>query len=109
MGDFHTQATKQFDAENGGTGVRDGRWMIFANGAKRETNIPGICCPPPDDKRERARLVIRYHEVHLKRAMEQFDQLKKSLMESSDAWMNDNANIEELRQRQEQVKEKRKA
>jgi hypothetical protein len=69
-----------FDATHGLNAVVSNGWLLFADGAMRETNPFGPLCEPPDDPWKCAKLIVRYHEIKYQLATEQFTNFKNSLL-----------------------------
>jgi hypothetical protein len=71
---------KEFDVRHGEDSVVfNVGWLLFGNGAMREINPMGPLIEPPEDNYKRAKLVVRYHEIKLNLAAEEFNLLKHNL------------------------------
>jgi len=94
-------AIARFDKRQGGNGVRHNEWMIYPNGAMRETGSPwGALIEPPEDNYQRLSNIVLYYQARLANAVKQFDDLKHLLM------MGDGSNpegLDQLRQFREAV------
>ena len=66
-----SQRNQQFDAKHGDDGIAINGWMVFSDGAKRETHNPqGPLMEPPKDQQEREKITLQYQEEMLRRATE---------------------------------------
>ena len=70
-------ARERFDAEHGPEYVIDGDWVLFADGARRENAALSCTVLPSPDPHERARWVLRYHEVKWRKAVKAFEDRKE--------------------------------
>jgi len=85
------QRVKAFDAYHGGDeAIRVGEEVLFPDGAKREANPLGLLDDGPTDPHLRAKRILRYHEIRLRRAVRDFENerdgmiaLAKSHLQSS--------------------------
>jgi hypothetical protein len=62
---------EQFDAEHGASVFQD-NWIVFEDGAMREGNSYGVLSDPPEDPLQLAKRKLRYREIILQRATEEF-------------------------------------
>jgi hypothetical protein len=60
-------------------------WIVFEDGAIRETNSMGLWKEPPVDIYEKNKLIVRFHQAKLTLALDEFNTLKKNLMFSAQA------------------------
>jgi hypothetical protein len=81
---METSYLKQFDKKHGGVFIIEKGWLLFADGATRENHSLGRLMEPSADPFERAKAIVHYHEIVLKRALDHFQERKehyKSLAE----------------------------
>lgn len=74
-----------FEKRHGGpeVAVRVSGWILYPNGAARETNPLGALLDPSTDKLERARNILFYHETRLRLATEAFTERKRFYAENA--------------------------
>ncbi len=73
------QRIQQFDTEHGDDGIVIGGWLIFSDGAKREThNLHEPLMEPPKDQHEYESVRLQYQEEMLRRATKNVQQKKGS-------------------------------
>jgi hypothetical protein len=72
---------KEFDIRHGDNPVcLNSAWLLFEDGAKRETNPLGPLVEPPEDSWQRSQAVARYWEVKTQLAVEEFNNLRQNLL-----------------------------
>lgn len=102
------QRCTQFDARHGGDAVQIAPgWLLFADGATRETNTMGPLIEPPDNPFQRAKLIAAYHEHKLSLVVAEFDHHKKRLL--SEGYIGSDAEIAQLKELQTKVLAAKKA
>lgn len=74
------QRIQQFDLRNGSDAITIGGWLVYSNGAMRETNPLGPLIDPPAQPYECCKVQVQYHEALVRRAVVEFDALKQSLL-----------------------------
>ena len=70
----------KFHAAHGNDYVCDGNWCIFRDGACRERSAYGQMRPPPENPRERGKLLVRYWGIRTELAVQEFDDRKTALL-----------------------------
>ncbi len=73
------QRVQQFDLEHGNDPVRLGSFLYFRDGAMREINPMGRLMDPPEDRYQRDKLIVRYWQARVDRAVQAFDKKKIEL------------------------------
>ena len=76
------QRLEQFDLKHGNDGVISGRWLLFADGAMRETRQPGELIEPPASEVQRAKLQVRYREIQLQHSVRQYQEASNRVVET---------------------------
>lgn len=66
-------------------GIRDGGYILFADGAKRDVHPLGPLIPVPSDPMAAARLRIRYAEIIVRRAVDKFETLREQYIRTGNA------------------------
>jgi hypothetical protein len=89
-----------FDAQHGASVMSDG-WIIFEDGAVRETNPLGALVDPPTSAWDLARRKLQYHKIIFQRAMRKFDDAKAGYLALAHANLNSStcgpaASVEEV-------------
>ena len=75
------ERVEKFDIEHGLDAVMYGAgWLLFPDAAIRETNPLGALREPPDDLYQRAKLIVKYREIKLGLAVEEFTTFKRFLL-----------------------------
>lgn len=75
---------ERFDNEHGNDGIEISLgWLLFSDGAKRETSQYGVSILPPNDPYKLALLKLQYQEKLLKDATVKFQNLKSRLREAA--------------------------
>ena len=70
----------EFDERHGDFVVTQG-WLLFEDGGTRESHNPyGALIEPDEDLYKRSRLIVKFHEIKLGLAVEQFSQRKNHLL-----------------------------
>ncbi len=69
-----------FDAEHGRDAINIDGWLVYSDGAMRECNLLGALVPPPAEPYERCKIQVHYQEEKLKRAVQEFNDLKNHLL-----------------------------
>jgi hypothetical protein len=109
------KVVEDFDARHGGKEncvVVDG-WILYRDGAQRETCEMGAQMEPPGDAYERLRLIALFHQTKMKLAIEEFSLLRDNLQGRIAAGMNsiyyvsppDDSEFERLTELQKRVHE----
>lgn len=70
---------REFDRQHGDAVVM-GNWLLYCDGALRELTAVGATIEPPRDNIERRKLIVKYREVKLELAVEEFRVLKRELI-----------------------------
>jgi hypothetical protein len=71
---------QQFDLKHGNNAIRIDGWLIYSDGAMRETNPLGALCEPPGNPYECCKIKVQYHEELLRRAVDEFNTTKHRFM-----------------------------
>jgi len=78
---------EDFDARHGENIYHDG-WILFANGARREGNALGLLAEPPDHPLPLAQCKLRYHEIVLQCAVDEFTRRKNEMVRAARRGLN---------------------
>ena len=78
-----------FDTRNGNDCVKIDGFLIFSNGASRDSNPASPLYEPPKNPKEKCRLQVKYWEEMLRRHIREFDSAKNYLWEVARARMNE--------------------
>lgn len=70
------QRVKAFEKANGNDGINLGDFILFSNGACRDSNPIGALIDPPQDPSRRASNIVRYWEARTMRARARFTEVK---------------------------------
>jgi hypothetical protein len=74
---------QQFDRQHGSDCINIEGWLVYSDGAKRERSPLGALIDPPEDAYERSKLQVRYREELLRRAVEEFQGLRQTLLQGA--------------------------
>ncbi len=78
------QRVQQFDLEHGNDPVRLGSHLLFRNGAMREVHPMGRLMDPPENGYQRDKLIVRYWQARVDRAVQAFDKKKTELRQRAE-------------------------
>jgi hypothetical protein len=71
--------SREWDAKHGGKGIVINGWVLHEDGAEREVNPMGVFCEPSPDPVKRAKAIVLYREVLLRRVTQEFVDAKHML------------------------------
>jgi len=75
------QRIRAFDESHGKDPVFFDGWLLFSDGASRETNPFGALCEPSPDAYQRSKFIVGYFEIKLELAVEDFTICKRNCLQ----------------------------
>jgi len=106
------QMARKFEAEHGPASERDGSWIYYPDGARREVNPMGAFVVPPTNERERCHLQVYYNRLRVARLVRVFDEAKQeatALAKNTTSTYDHTTTLARLRAMRGEVNEAREA